>query len=288
MLLFGHCKQVARCKGALFTGVRGIGILRTSPLRSSRKFAEPPSSTYEHPSVRFASPEYYQDFFIILFNGRCFRANLTRGAIRLVPCLRKYAREQAGGANDVLPSKEVSVRRLTVLVTAIGVALLLASGVALAATFDGTDGNDTFVGTDGPDDIRGRAGNDTLSGAGGIDRVRGDGGNDTLSGGPGGTVDQRERVEGDGGNDTTSGDGGADEVRGGLGDDDMLGGGGADFIRADDAGIDEVIAGIGADVIEAHDDAGVDTIDCGDGVDTVDFDAGVDVVAANCENQDPH
>jgi hypothetical protein len=41
-------------------------------------------------------------------------------------------------------------------------------------------------------------------------------------------------------------------------------------------------------VIEAQDDAGVDTIDCGDGTDTVDFDAGVDVVAANCENQDPH
>jgi hypothetical protein len=68
----------------------------------------------------------------------------------------------------------------------------------------------------------------------------------------------------------------------------MLGGGGTDFIRADEAGLDEVIAGIGADVIEAHDDAGIDTIDCGDGVDTVDFDAGVDVVAANCENRDPH
>ena len=214
--------------------------------------------------------------------------DLSRRTIQRGPCLRKYACEQSGGAHDVPPSKEKRVRRITLLATAIGVAMLLASGVALAATFDGTDGPDTFVGTDGPDDIRGRAGNDNLSGAGGIDRVRGDGGNDTLSGGPGGTLDQRERVEGDGGNDTTSGDGGADEVRGGLGDDDMLGGGGADFIRADEAGIDEVSAGIGADVIEAHDDAGIDTIDCGDGVDTVDFDAGVDVVAANCENLDPH
>ena len=41
-------------------------------------------------------------------------------------------------------------------------------------------------------------------------------------------------------------------------------------------------------MIEAHDDPGVDTIDCGDGFDTVDFDAGVDVVAANCEDTDPH
>jgi hypothetical protein len=39
------------------------------------------------------------------------------------------------------------VRRATLLVTAIGVVMLLASGVALAATFDGTPGPDTFVGT---------------------------------------------------------------------------------------------------------------------------------------------
>jgi hypothetical protein len=90
------------------------------------------------------------------------------------------------------------MRRVTLLVTAIGVAMLLASGVDLAATFDGTPGPDTFVGTD------------------------------------------------------------------------------------------SVSAGAGDDVIEAHDDAGQDTIDCGDGIDTVDFDAGVDVVADNCENRDPH
>jgi len=67
----------------------------------------------------------------------------------------------------------------------------------------------------------------------------------------------------------------------------MLGGGGVDFLRADDAGLDSVSAGSGDDVIEAHDDAGTDTIDCGDGTDTVDFDAGVDVVADNCEIRDP-
>jgi len=39
------------------------------------------------------------------------------------------------------------VRRATLLVTAIGVVMLLVSGVALAATFDGTPGPDTFVGT---------------------------------------------------------------------------------------------------------------------------------------------
>ena len=47
-------------------------------------------------------------------------------------------------------------------------------------------------------------------------------------------------------------------------------------------------AGSGDDVIEAHEDAGTDTIDCGDGIDLVRFDAEVDVVADNCENRDPH
>ena len=76
------------------------------------------------------------------------------------------------------------MKRVTLLVTVVGVAILLASGVALAATFDGTPDPDIFVGTPGPDDIRGRGSDDTLSGKGGVDRVSGDGGNDTLSGGP--------------------------------------------------------------------------------------------------------
>ena len=41
-------------------------------------------------------------------------------------------------------------------------------------------------------------------------------------------------------------------------------------------------------MIEAHEDAGTDTIDCGDGIDLVRFDAGVDVVADNCERRNPH
>ena len=44
------------------------------------------------------------------------------------------------------------VRRLTLLITAVGVVLLLVSGVALAATFDGTPAADTFVGTPGQAD----------------------------------------------------------------------------------------------------------------------------------------
>jgi hypothetical protein len=67
----------------------------------------------------------------------------------------------------------------------------------------------------------------------------------------------------------------------------MLGGDGPDLIRADEGGTDTGNAGSG-DEIDAHDDLGVDTIDCGEGIDTVDFDAEVDVVAENCEKRDPH
>lgn len=44
----------------------------------------------------------------------------------------------------------------------------------------------------------------------------------------------------------------------------------------------------GDDVIEAHEDAGKDTVDCGDGIDSARLDAGVDVVADTCERRDPH
>lgn len=40
--------------------------------------------------------------------------------------------------------------------------MLLACGVALAATLEGNDGSNTLVGTDGPDDIRRRGGDDTV------------------------------------------------------------------------------------------------------------------------------
>ena len=68
----------------------------------------------------------------------------------------------------------------------------------------------------------------------------------------------------------------------------MNGGDGPNLIRADDSAVDAVSAGSGDDVIEAHEDAGKDAIDCGDGIDSARFDAGVDVVADNCERRDPH
>ncbi|MGH3147126.1 MAG: hypothetical protein ACRDTR_15120 [Rubrobacter sp.] len=42
-------------------------------------------------------------------------------------------------------------RRVTLLILAVAVALILAGGVALAATLRGTDGRDNIVGTDEAD-----------------------------------------------------------------------------------------------------------------------------------------
>jgi RTX calcium-binding nonapeptide repeat (4 copies) len=98
-------------------------------------------------------------------------------------------------------------------------ALLLAfAGVALADTFEGTQGNDRIVGTDSLDRIFGNAGNDDLFGRGGNDRIFGQSGNDTIVGGDG-----EDYLDGGPGDDTiytgtlTLGDKVADEVRCGNG-----------------------------------------------------------------------
>ncbi len=46
------------------------------------------------------------------------------------------------------------------------VAILVLATAALAANFQGTDGNDTYAGTPESDVVIGKGGNDTLGGAG--------------------------------------------------------------------------------------------------------------------------
>jgi Ca2+-binding RTX toxin-like protein len=68
------------------------------------------------------------------------------------------------------------MRRVVCVLAAMALALLLASGVALALT---------KIGTNGPDTLRGTNGNDNLLGKGGNDRLFALNGRDTLLGGPG-------------------------------------------------------------------------------------------------------
>ena len=55
-----------------------------------------------------------------------------------------------------------------------------ARGVALAATIDGTNGNDRLIGTDRADQIDGRGGQDIIRGHLGADILDGGAGSDTL------------------------------------------------------------------------------------------------------------
>jgi hypothetical protein len=114
-----------------------------------------------------------------------------------------------------------------------------ASGQYGPALIDGTDKDDTIVGSDGDDTISagrgddvvcGAAGDDSIAGGEGNDAVRGDTGDDSLDGGPG-----RDTLVGDGGDDTVSGGTGNDFLVGGSGDDVM--------ISSDDAEVDKVNGG---------------------------------------------
>lgn len=165
-------------------------------------------------------------------------------------------------------------RQLAIVLVAMAAAVMLASGLAVAATFTGTNGDDNIKGTDQADEIYGEAGKDTLKGmaandkvfggadddtlygddtagtaASGDDNVQGEGGNDKVFGGP-----DKDVVKGGPGNDTVQGEVGADLVHGGEDDDTVSGadplnatlGDGANKVYGDN-GNDEVLGGSNAD-----------------------------------------
>jgi hypothetical protein len=175
-------------------------------------------------------------------------------------------------------------KRIMVAMGLMGAALILAAGVAWAATVNcqvgepcvGTDDPDRLNGTNKPDDMHARQDGDLLRGRSGADLMLGDRPNvqDT-------TTDGDDELFGNNGEDTMGGLGGSDLLRGA---------GMADRIEAREAsenpGEDTVGGGGGKDVIFAHDNE-FDTINCGANVDEVIFDEGLDRVAANCENRKP-
>src|SRR5215207_286174 len=153
--------------------------------------------------------------------------------------------------------------RKTVLVLAlITLGVLLASGVALAATFNGTDGDDV---------IYGGSTADTIDGKGGADALYGKGGSDTLYGGPGN--DNPATILYD--NVTNSyvsagvrGGGGDDTIEGQEGDDDMEGNAGRDTVNdtsPNDA--DKAWGGTEDDTINVADGDFIDQAACGEGSD---------------------
>jgi Ca2+-binding RTX toxin-like protein len=162
---------------------------------------------------------------------------------------------------------------------------------------EGSDGNDTLVGTPLNDWISGRGGDDLLQGQAGDDQLYGNAGLDQLDGGVGNDYlfggsdhDQLDGGEGDDlldggeGDDLLDGADGNDNLIGGLGVDSLLGNLGNDFVSGGD-GNDQLNGGEGNDYLlgEAGDDAidgglgndfaiggdGRDSLDGGDGDDSL-------------------
>lgn len=174
-----------------------------------------------------------------------------------------------------------ATRRGVLMLTTIGVALLLAGGVALAAIIDGTNNADTIVGTANGDIIDGLGGNDTIFGMAGADDIQGGDGADNLFGG-----NRIQSIEADGGSNISGGIG-DDYIIGSFGGDTLEGGPGADTILEGpwNDGAGEVIRGEGGDdIIQAASIPGhKDTlISCGPGVDAVEVDP-LDEVSSDCE-----
>jgi hypothetical protein len=170
------------------------------------------------------------------------------------------------------------MRRVALVLAAMMLTLLLASGVALAVNKVGTNGPDTLRGTNGADTLSGRDGNDNLFSLDGRDILLGGSGKDNVLGG--------ERSPG-GGDKILSGDAGNDAVIAGRGSDNALGGAGNDFVvdgYLRESSEDTLSGETGNDVIVAnHVPAFEDLVLCGPGFDRVLADRRDVVTPADCE-----
>ena len=171
------------------------------------------------------------------------------------------------------------MRRVAFVVAAVALALVMASGVALAVNEVGTNGPDTLRGTNGNDNLIGKGGDDILLALAGKDTLLGGHGKDFLLGG--------SVAEPLGGHKTMVGGHGNDVLLGGFDSDTMVGGNGNDFMNGGEfeppLAKDTLSGGAGNDVIDViNTAAGKDVVTCGGGVDRVIADR-ADVVAPDCE-----
>jgi Ca2+-binding RTX toxin-like protein len=169
------------------------------------------------------------------------------------------------------------MRRLVLLLTAMALALLLASGVALAVNRIGTDGPDTLRGTNGNDNLLGRGDNDILFALNGRDNLLGGPGNDWLDTRRMGFRRGDKNMVGGSGNDSVVGGRGSDNVLGEEGNDLVTDGPEREFAT------DRLTAGDGNDVVAVvNRPAFKDLVTCGEGFDRVLADR-KDVLADDCE-----
>jgi Ca2+-binding RTX toxin-like protein len=171
------------------------------------------------------------------------------------------------------------MRRVVLVLAAMALALLLASGVAWAVTKIGTNGPDTLIGTNGADNLIGKGGNDILFSLNGRDNLLGGPGKDIVLG-------ENERLNFARGDKNLKGGPGNDIVVGGRGSDNVLGDAGNDFLidgPTREFSLDKVSGGDGNDVFLVENaPAAKDIVVCGGGFDRVLVDR-KDVVAPDCE-----
>jgi Ca2+-binding RTX toxin-like protein len=174
------------------------------------------------------------------------------------------------------------MRRTMLLLSAMVLTLLVASGVAWAVTKIGTDGPDHLRGTNGDDNLLGRGGNDILNALAGDDNLLGGRGKDVVVGGK----SCCDRGDFSGGDKNLLGGPGNDAVVGGLGTDNIVGKDGNDLVVDGpnrEFSTDKLSAGGGNDVVGVFNDpAFKDIVTCGGGFDRV-FADKKDVVASDCE-----
>jgi Ca2+-binding RTX toxin-like protein len=208
------------------------------------------------------------------------------------------------------------MRRVALVLAAMALALLLASGVALAVNKIGTDGPDTLRGTNRDDNLLGKGGQDDLFGLGGRDNLLGgpgedwvlggnerrpQGGDKNLLGGPGNDAvlggNGSDNGVGGSGNDVVAGgespdrvvgEEGKDLLQGGPGSDRVVGEGGTDLLidgPLRDTSKDTLSGGDGDDIFIVNNrPATRDIVSCGSGFDRVKVDR-KDVVAPDCEKE---
>jgi Ca2+-binding RTX toxin-like protein len=189
------------------------------------------------------------------------------------------------------------------VLAAMALALLLASGVALAVIKIGGPREDRLVGTNNPDLLDGRGGGDTIRGKGGDDCptesrfffLIGGTGDDTIHGGAGADClycggDPRgpDRAYFERGQDALYGGDGNDFINGGQGHDAISGGEGNDLLidgaTKGESSTDALSGGDGHDQLDVDNvPAAKDVVDCGVGVDRVDADR--KDVLIDCENR---
>jgi hypothetical protein len=169
------------------------------------------------------------------------------------------------------------MRRVVLVLAAMALAMLLASGVALAVNKIGTDGPDTLRGTNGNDNLLGRGGNDRLFALNGRDNLSGGEGKDWVDTYPTGFRSGDKNLKGGSGNDFVAGGRGSDNVLGDAGNDFLIDGPRREF------SLDKLSGADGTDVFLVQNvPAAKDIATCGGGFDRVLADR-KDVLAPDCE-----